>query len=127
MAAPPAIGLTRGGRWRLPLLLVVVAVVIVAALVVVGLRGEPERGVEVGLVTAIRDVSLTEVDGFTLRTSDGRILEFRIGRLRLDGGGFPAGHLREHLALAQPVEVSWERVDGELVAHKLEDAFPAGS
>ena len=45
-----------------------------------------------------------------------------MGPLELDGGAFPAGHLREHMALNQPVAVAYREEDGERVAYRLVDA-----
>lgn len=116
------------GTWlrRAPLLVAAVALVAGAAVVVLGLTGSATR-TETGLVAAIEDRSLTQVDGFTLRTVAGQEVRFRIGRLELSGGAFPAGHLREHLALGQPVVVRYREENGERVAYRLEDAAPTGS
>ena len=106
---------------RLPLLVATVAVGIAVAAAWLGASGTA-RLTATGLVAAIDDRSLTEVDAFTLRTADGRELVFRVGRLELDAGAFPAGHLREHLALGQPVTVRYREEAGALVAYRLEDA-----
>lgn len=75
-----------------------------------------------GFVMDVQSTSLTEISEFTLRTPEGDSLLFRVGRLELDGGAFPAGHLREHMALAQPVAVAFTIVDGERIATRLVDA-----
>lgn len=75
-----------------------------------------------GIVTDVRSQSVTDVEEFTLRTSDGQSLKFRVGPVELDGGAFPPGHLREHMALAQPMAVAFRMVDGERVAYRLADA-----
>jgi len=111
---------------RLPLLVAALALGIAAAAAIAGAMGSAPRS-ETGLVATIEDRSLTEVDGFTLRTADGRQVAFRIGRLELDAGAFPAGHLREHLALSQPVVVRFREENGERIAFRLEDAPPAPS
>lgn len=75
-----------------------------------------------GFVVDVKSTSLTQVDSFTLRTPTGAETMFLVGPLELDGGAFPAGHLREHLALNQPVAVAY-RDDGiNHVAHRLMDA-----
>lgn len=77
---------------------------------------------EAGFVVDVQSTSLTEIQSFTLRTTDGEELVFRVGLIELDGGTFPAGHLREHLALAQPVAVAYHEENGERVATRLADA-----
>ena len=74
-----------------------------------------------GILTDIDSEGLTKVTGFTLRTSDGRSITFKIGTLE-NGADFPPGHLAEHLATSSPVRVSF-RVEGpDLVVYRLEDA-----
>lgn len=75
-----------------------------------------------GFVVDVKSTSLTQVDSFTLRTQEGQELLFRVGPLELDGGAFPAGHLREHMALNQAVAVAYREEDGERVAYRLVDA-----
>ena len=75
-----------------------------------------------GFVMDVKSTSLTQVSEFTMRTPEGELLVFRVGALELDGGAFPAGHLREHMALAQPVAVAFTIVDGERIATRLVDA-----
>lgn len=76
-----------------------------------------------GLLTEVEGTSPTDVASFTLRTPEGRVLQFAIGRLDLSGDASPAGHLREHLATVEPVRVTYvTESDGSLVAIRLEDA-----
>lgn len=75
-----------------------------------------------GFVVDVQSTALTEVQSFTLRTPEGDEVVFRVGRLELDGGAFPAGHLREHLALNQPVAVAYREENGERIAYRLADA-----
>lgn len=75
-----------------------------------------------GFVVEVKSTSLTQIDSFTLRTPEGEQLVFRVGRLELDGGAFPAGHLREHMALGQAVAVVYREENGERVASRLTDA-----
>jgi hypothetical protein len=74
-----------------------------------------------GVVTSIDATSLTDVKGFTLRTTTGDDLTFVIGTLE-NGDEFPPGHLAEHLAAAAPILVYFRVQDGKLVAYRLEDA-----
>ena len=102
----------------------VIVVVAVAATLAGGTTVDPEapQGEQaVGVVTAIESEGLTDVRSFTLRTQDGRDLDFRIGVLE-NGAEFPPGHLGEHQTLRTLIRV-WYRSDGsELVAFRLEDA-----
>jgi hypothetical protein len=64
---------------------------------------------------------LGDVRGFRLRRPGGELVDFSLRELQ-NGTQFPPGHLAEHQATAQPVQV-WFRVDGdERLALRLEDA-----
>jgi hypothetical protein len=83
--------------------------------------GPPGAHQMVGVIVRVDAVSLTDVRGFTLRTTDGATVEFEIGDLE-NGAAFPPGHLVEHQATAQPVRV-WYRTEGDAkVVVRLEDA-----
>lgn len=82
----------------------------------------PSRATTAGFVIDMKSTSLTVVESFTLRTPEGVEQVFQVGSLELDGGAFPAAHLREHMALAQPIAVAWVEQDGERVAIELVDA-----
>jgi hypothetical protein len=75
-----------------------------------------------GFVVDVKSTSLTQIDSFTLRTMEGTELVFRVGRLELDGGAFPAGHLREHMALNEAIAVAYREENSERVAYRLVDA-----
>ena len=81
----------------------------------------PQGEEAVGIVTSIDSGGLSAVRGFTLRTSDGEELEFRIGALE-NGTEFPPGHLTEHQSLATLIRVWFREENGERVAFRLEDA-----
>ena len=72
-----------------------------------------------GIVVAIDQSSLTDVQGFTLRTADGTTSKYRLEAGRLAPDSFTPGHLREHLALAAPVCVT--HAAGDLLALDLRD------
>ena len=82
----------------------------------------PASKTAAGFVVEVKGTSLTQVDSFTIRTQDGQQLVFRVGALELDGGAFPAGHLREHMALTQGVAVAYREENGERIAYRLVDA-----
>lgn len=97
--------------------------VLLALLVGVGVLAgcEPTLHQETGLVVDVRQSSLTSVEGFRLRTVDDRLVEFSTRTTRFDVA-FPVQHLGEHLALAQPVTVTYKVVDGRNEVVKLADA-----
>lgn len=75
-----------------------------------------------GLVVDVTGTSPSDIQAFSLRAADGTVFRFDPGEVGLGDGGFPAAHLREHLALAAPVRVTY-RVDGDRnVVVRLEDA-----
>lgn len=82
----------------------------------------PQPQTVAGFVIDVKSTSITQVDSFTLRTPEESEIVFRVGPLELDGGAFPAGHLREHMALGQPVAVAYREEKGEKVAFRLVDA-----
>jgi hypothetical protein len=75
----------------------------------------------VGIVTSVEGSSPAQVSRFTLRTDAGQALAFDIGPLQIGGDTFPAGHLREHQATAQPVRVTYRDDGSRLVAVRLQD------
>lgn len=75
-----------------------------------------------GVVVAVDAPTPTDVRGFTLRTDDGELLGFRVGRLEVVGDAFPAAHLREHLRTLVPIIVVYRIEDGARVAIRLADA-----
>jgi hypothetical protein len=106
----------------------VVLVAVVAAAVLVGLAvlgRAPDRRVETGVVVFVDATGLDSVTGFTLRTNDGRTVRFGIGRLE-NPTQFPPSHLGAHLADGTPIRVTYETVDGQPFAVRLEDAVRAG-
>ena len=110
-----------GPHLRLALLLAgAVAAVVVVAGVITAMDG-PGRQVETGIVVAVRATSLTSVLGFSIRTADGRTVDFRVGALE-NASTFPPGHLAEHKVTLIPVRVTYVEEAGEAVAVRLEDA-----
>ncbi len=80
----------------------------------------PDRSqVLTGVIVAIDGEGIEDVDSFTLRV-DGTN-----HKILIDPGheyGFALGHLHAHLQGAEPVEVTYEEREGELVALSIEDA-----
>lgn len=109
------------GGTRLAVLLGVVAAVIAVAFAAATLLGGPGRLTETGIVVAVEATSLSDVEGFSIRTSDGRTVDFRIGRLE-NAATFPPGHLAEHKVSLVPVVVTYVRDGAANVAVRIEDA-----
>ena len=82
----------------------------------------PASATAVVIGTEVDARSLTEIERFTLRTEEGTTMTFLLGRLELDSSAFPATHLQEHLALAQPIAVAYRVEPGGSVAYRLVDA-----
>ena len=82
---------------------------------------------ETGVVLSVDSSSPVNVSGFTLRTDDGRQVVFVTDAVAFDQSGFPPEHLREHLALASPVKVTYRVTDGHNSVVRLEDAPSAGA
>lgn len=108
-------------RWFVAAGAVVLAVVLLA-IATAGPFAPPARQTVSGIVIKVEAVSAVEITAFTLRTADGRLLVFQLGRLDTGGDTFPAVHLREHLATAEPVLVTATRDGNRLTAVRLEDA-----
>jgi hypothetical protein len=107
---------------RLAPALVALAALAAIAVVVFGWgRDAGDRLVETGVVVDVEAVSLTEVLGFTLRTSEGRTVEFVVGPLE-NPAQFPPSHLGVHLADGVPVRVTYRQSGADRVAIRLEDA-----
>jgi hypothetical protein len=77
-----------------------------------------------GVVTAVDSRGLAQVRGFSIRTDEGRTLEFRIDGLE-NPAEFPPAHLAEHRTTLEPVRVYFRLSGGDLIAYRLEDAHPA--
>ena len=112
-------GLT--GPRRLAVLAAAAAAVVGLALVAAIVVGGPGRRVDTGIVVAVQATGLTEVQGFSIRTADGRTVDFRVGALE-NGTAFPPGHLAEHKVSLVPIRVTYIDRDGAHVAVRLEDA-----
>jgi uncharacterized protein (DUF58 family) len=113
----PGRGPRRGRLLALGLAVIVVVVVAVAATSL----GGPGRQVETGIVVAVEATSLSSVQGFSIRTADGRTVDFRIVSIE-NAAAFPPGHLAEHKVSLVPVRVTYVDHDGVHEAVRIEDA-----
>jgi hypothetical protein len=95
----------------------VVAVAIAAATIF----GGPGRQVETGIVVSVQATGITAVQGFSIRTIDGRTVDFRIEAIE-NAASFPPGHLSEHKVSLVPVQVTFIDRDGSHLAVRIEDA-----
>jgi hypothetical protein len=76
-----------------------------------------------GVLLEVNAPSIQKVDSFTLRSGDGQELhfvtapDFNQGIAHL----MTPGHMRQHMALADPVEVTYRQDNGNLVALSATD------
>lgn len=73
-----------------------------------------------GVVISVDAVSLTDVRGFTLRTSAGLTYDFKLGQLE-NATDFSPSHLKEHQATSVPIRVWFQFVNGDRVVYRLDD------
>ncbi|HEX5825705.1 MAG TPA: hypothetical protein VFY18_14700 [Candidatus Limnocylindrales bacterium] len=110
-----------GATRRLVVAVVVAIAVLLVAVVAAMVVGGPGRRVETGIVVLVQSTGLSSVQGFSIRTADGRTVDFRVGTLE-NGSAFPPGHLAEHRVSLVPIRVTYVDRDGGHVAVRLEDA-----
>ncbi len=95
-----------------------VAATLLIAVVACGGSDEP---IAEGVVVDVEG-TLTTVERFTIRTTDGEDLTFVPGPDVGFHGRRPLGHLRVHLTSGEPVVIAYEKApDGSLVALEIED------
>ena len=80
----------------------------------------------VGVVVAIDQVSLTQVNSFEIRTSDGKTYTLKMGPLD-NATQFSLSHLATHMATGVPIRAFYRLQTGEPVVYHLEDAVPASA
>ena len=107
-------------RARLVILGVAVIAIVLVAVAATALGGSG-RQVETGIVVSVDATSLSQVHGFSIRTTDGRTVDFRIVSLE-NASAFPPGHLAEHKVSLVPVRVTYVDRDGANEAVRIEDA-----
>jgi hypothetical protein len=109
------------GRRRLALLLGIVAAVVLLAIAAATMLGGAGRRVETGVVVSVQATGLNSVQGFSIRTADGRTVDFRLGNLE-NATAFSPSHLAVHRVSLIPVRVTYVEEGGARVAVRLEDA-----
>jgi hypothetical protein len=77
-----------------------------------------------GVLLDVVSPSIQQVDSFTLRAEDGRELAFVTAPNFNQGAThvMTPGHMRQHMALADPVIVTYREDNGKLVAVSATDA-----
>jgi len=77
-----------------------------------------------GVLLEVSSSSLQKLDSFTMRTNDGRELTFvPAPNFNADAThAMTPGHMRQHMALADPVLVTYREENGQLVALSAVDA-----
>ncbi len=80
-----------------------------------------------GTVTSFEAESLLELESITVVNESGEVLEFFADGRRLEE--FTPAHVREHMVLGDPVEVTYRESGGRLLIVSLRDAFvePSGT
>jgi len=82
--------------------------------------------VATGIVIEVDAPSLTQLNGFTLRTDDGDTLELAIAPEANTADpqeGFVPSHLREHALALTKVKVSYRQSVGQLLVIRIEDVL----
>jgi hypothetical protein len=124
-AGPPPGGPPPGGsppgRGRILILIGVVVAIVVVAVAASSLLGGARRQTETGIVVAVQATSLANVEGFSIRTGDGRTVDFRITSLE-NAAAFPPGHLSVHKVSLAPIVVTYVADGGTNRAVRIEDA-----
>jgi hypothetical protein len=77
-----------------------------------------------GVLLDVVSTGLQRADTFTLRADDGRELTFTVGPdFNKDAThAMTPGHMRQHMALADPVLVTYREQNGQLIALSATDA-----
>jgi hypothetical protein len=79
-----------------------------------------------GVLLDVVAPSIQKVDSFTLRTDEGQELHFTTAPDFNQGVAhlMTPGHMRQHMALGDPVEVTYRTENGQLVALSAVDVSP---
>ena len=115
-----------GTRGLLLLLFALVSVLVTCACTPPSQPPDFPRSPVVGVVVAIDQVSLTQVNSFEIRTSDGKTYTLKMGPLD-NATQFSLSHLATHMATGVPIRAFYRLQTGEPVVYHLEDAVPASA
>lgn len=119
--APRPASRPASGGVRIILLIAAVVAVVAGAFGAATIVGGPGRQVETGIVVAVQATSLTNVEGFSIRTAEGRTVDFTITTLE-NAATFPPGHLAEHRVSLARVRVTFVADGAANRAVRVEDA-----
>jgi hypothetical protein len=92
----------------------------------IGTRPAAPPSPVVGVVVAIDQVSLTQVNSFDLRMSGGATVRLKVGILD-NATEFSLSHLAAHMATGVPIRAFYRTENGEPFVYHLEDAVPASA
>ena len=88
-----------------------------AALLIVACKPDARPTVRQGLVVEMQAASFVRIASLTLRTDDGELIE-----MTCEGDvGMTPGHLRDHMALADPVAVTVKYDGSRVIALRVDD------
>ncbi len=93
---------------------------VVLSLIILGACGGDSPQEARGLIVDVQAGSIIEWETLTLRLPDGKERLFLRGA-EVDLRFWRASHLREHMASAQPVTVTYEKSDKGLIATRISD------
>lgn len=119
----------RGTRNLFALLLVGIIVLTGGAALILGAppsgTGPSPRATKavVGVIVDVQMESLTKARSIKVRTPAGEVIAFDLTLLE-SGAQFPVGHLAEHQATAERVQVSYREEAGTRFAIRVEDVAP---
>jgi hypothetical protein len=112
---------TDPGARRLAILIGIAAAAVALVFTASLVFGGPSRQVQTGIVVAVESTSLTDGQGFSIRTADGQTWDFRVVALE-NATTFPPGHLAEHKVSLVPVQVTYVDRNGAHEAVRVVDA-----
>jgi hypothetical protein len=97
--------------------------VLAVVAVLVACAPAPQTQTARGVLVDVQSPSLQRVDSFVVRTDDGRELEFTPAPDFNTGlqHAMSPGHMRQHMALADPVTVTFRQENGKLIALSATD------
>jgi len=89
-----------------------------SALLVIACRPDRRPTIYQGLIVDMQAASFVQIASFTLRTDDGQLIE-----MICEGDvGITPGHMRDHMALAEPVSVPVKYEGNKVIAIRVDDA-----
>jgi hypothetical protein len=111
------------GAARLSRRALLAALLLVAAGCAPAATAVPPTRTARGVLLSVESPSIQRVESFTLRTDDGQELSFATAPdfNASASHAMTPGHMRQHMALADPVTVTYREEQGRLVAQSATD------